>query len=45
MSSVVGEDSRTLNHSGELKVQQLLLGPHPCPSHRGSSGKRVVSPL
>ena len=37
MSSVVGEDSCTLNHGGELKVQQELVGPHPCPSHRGSS--------
>ena len=36
MSSVVGGDSVTLNHGGELKVQQELLGPHPCPSHRGS---------
>ena len=36
MPSVVGEGSRTLNHGGELKVQQELLRPHPCPSHRGS---------
>ena len=36
MSSVVGEGSVTLNHGGELKVQQELVGPHPCPSHRGS---------
>ena len=28
MSSVVGEGSRTLNHGGELKVQQELVGPH-----------------
>ena len=27
MSSVVGGDSRTLNHGGELKVQQELVGP------------------
>ena len=27
MSSVVGEDSATLNHGGELKVQQELVGP------------------
>ena len=36
MLLVAGEDSRTLNHSGELKVQQELVGSHPCPSHRGS---------
>ena len=29
MLLVVGEDSRTSNHSGELKVQQELVGPHP----------------
>ena len=45
MSSVVGEDSCTLNHGGELKVQQELVGPHPCPSHKGSpSGRRANSP-
>jgi len=42
MWSVVGEDSVTLNHGGELKVQHELVGPHPCPSHRGSlSGKKT----
>ena len=29
-----------LNHSGELKVQQELVGPHPCPPHRGSLSTR-----
>ena len=36
MLSGVGEGSCTLNHGGELKVQQELVGPHPHPSHRGS---------
>ena len=36
MLSVVGEGSVTLNHGGEFKVQQELVGPHPCPSHKGS---------
>ena len=36
MLSVVREDSWTLNHGGEWNVQQELVGPHPCPSHRGS---------
>ena len=36
MSSVVGEDSCTLNDGGELKVQQELVEPHPNLSHRGS---------
>ena len=47
MSSVVGEGSVTLNHGGELKVQQELVEPHPCPSHRGSlfEKKGPLSPL
>jgi len=37
MSSVVGEGSCTLNHVGERKELQVLVGLHPCPSHRGLS--------
>jgi len=45
MSSVVGEGSRTLNHGGEWKEQQVLVGPHPCPSHRGLSVYMMIDPL
>ena len=35
MSSVVGEDSCTLNHGGELNVQQELVEPHPLSISQG----------
>jgi len=33
ISSLVALGSRTLNHGGELKEQQVLEGPHPCLDH------------
>ncbi len=40
--SLVGEGSCLINHGGLSKEQQVLVRPHPFPSHRGSltcSGK------
>ncbi len=36
MFSLVGEGSCLINHGGLLKEQQVLVRPHPFPSHRGS---------
>ena len=38
MSSVVGCGSCLQNQGGLLKLQQVLVGPHPAPSQSGSSG-------
>jgi len=38
ISLIVGEDSRFKNQGGLLSEQQVLDGPQPMPSHKGSSG-------
>ncbi len=41
MSSVVGDGSSLWNHGGLLKEQQVLLLPHPAPSHSGSPSLKI----
>ena len=40
MSSLVGDGSSLWNHGGLLKEQQVLLEPHPAPSHKGHHHRR-----
>ena len=42
MSSSVVCGSVVQNHGGLLNSQQVLVGPHPCPSQRGSSEYTAV---
>ena len=42
MSSVVGCGSCLQNQGGLLKLQQVLVGPHPAPSQSGSMGSRCI---